>query len=165
MKGIAVGLLLSFTHSLGLSFSYLFTCYFHVVGFIRVWVKHMEHLPLWNTHKPLDSAAVAWHYQPWWVPWLESGTVTGIVWGTMVPNLSYSWLYRSIDKLIKIGYLWIRLNVAEVLLIRYRFLGETKEKGRDIRMPWFKGTHSVSYTDDVVLPGCVPALWPHRFSK
>lgn len=70
----------------------------------------------------------------------------------MLPSLSYSWFYRSICKLIKIGYLCIRLDLAKILLIIYRFLGETKEKGETIQMHWFKGSLSISYTDDVILP-------------
>lgn len=91
--------------------------------------------------------------------------VRRMLWGTVLPSLSYSSFYRSICKLIKIGYLWIRLDLAKILLIIYRFLGETKEKGKTIQMHWFKGRLSISYTDDVILPWCVLVLWQPRFLK
>lgn len=164
LKGVAAGSLLSSPHSLGLLLSHLFICCAHRGDPWWVWVKHSAHSAVEHT-QVLGLGCCDLALPALWASQVESCTVTAVLWGTVVPSFSYSWLYRSIYKLIKIRYLWIRLNVAEIGLIRYRFLGETKEKGGAIEMPEFEGSLSVSYTDDVILSGCVSVLWQHRFSK
>jgi hypothetical protein len=42
------------------------------------------------------------------------------------PSLALLRLHGSMYRLIKIGDLWIRVNIGDILLIRHRFLGETE---------------------------------------